>query len=135
MIITTLCSSYYNTDWNCCMYSLTLHCYIEECYQQICLVTPILIFVWHCFVVQSHFCQELKQPANTRYNVAITYVWLTHHQFNIQVACIMVALLLHYFFLALFCWMLCEAAILYLFASGIQLNKKLFIFYLLGWGK
>ena len=50
----------------------------------------------------------------------------------------MVAILLHYFFLAVFCWMLCEGIIILvmffaLFYKGIF--QRLFFFMIIGWGK
>ena len=50
----------------------------------------------------------------------------------------MVVALLHYFLLALFCWMLCEGVLLYfllvkVFGGGAE--DKVKYFYLFGWGK
>lgn len=50
----------------------------------------------------------------------------------------MLAALLHYFLLALFCWMLCEGVLLYfllvkVFGGGAE--DKVKYFYLFGWGK
>ena len=53
----------------------------------------------------------------------------------VQITCIIVASLLHYFFLALFCWMLCEGVVLYSLTAGTELKKKWYMFYLFGWGK
>ena len=54
-----------------------------------------------------------------------------------QIACRVVAALLHYFFLAAFCWMLCEGIMLYLMLVMVfsRLSKKWWLFLLLGWGK
>ncbi|XP_065913574.1 adhesion G protein-coupled receptor L4-like isoform X2 [Dysidea avara] len=51
--------------------------------------------------------------------------------------CLVVAILLHYFFLAVFCWMLCEGIIILvmffaLFYKGIF--QRLFFFMIIGWG-
>ena len=47
------------------------------------------------------------------------------------------AALLHYLFLAAFCWMLCEGVMLYLMLVVVfsKLSKKWWFFLLLGWGK
>ena len=52
--------------------------------------------------------------------------------------CLTVAILLHYFFLAVFSWMLCEAIVLlvaveFVFYEGFFKSRKFFA--LLGWGK
>ena len=52
--------------------------------------------------------------------------------------CTVLAALLHYFLLALFCWMLCEGVLLYIllvkvFGGGAE--DKVKYFYLFGWGK
>ena len=55
----------------------------------------------------------------------------------IQVACVVVAALLHYLFTAVFCWMLCEGIMLYLMlvVDSRTLAKKWWSFLILGWGK
>jgi latrophilin 3 len=47
------------------------------------------------------------------------------------------AALLNYFFLAVFCWMLCESVMLYLLLVVVfsKLSKRWWFFLLLGWGK
>ncbi len=57
---------------------------------------------------------------------------------NYQVGCTILAALLHYFLLALFCWMLCEGVLHYIllvkvFGGGAE--DKVKYFYLFGWGK
>ena len=54
-----------------------------------------------------------------------------------QVGCALVAALLHYFFLAAFCWMLCEGVMLYLMLVVVfsNLSKKWWFFLILGWGE
>ncbi len=54
-----------------------------------------------------------------------------------QVACALVAALLQYFFLAAFCWMLCEGIYLFLILVVVfsTLPKKWWLFLLIGWGK
>ena len=53
-------------------------------------------------------------------------------------SCLTVAILLHYFFMAAFCWMLCEGVLLFImlyfvFYKGIFKRKR--FFFALGWGK
>ena len=54
-----------------------------------------------------------------------------------QGGCAFVAALLHYFFLAAFCWMLCEGVMLYLKLVVVfsNLSKKWWFYLLLGWGE
>ena len=55
-----------------------------------------------------------------------------------QTGCTVIAALLHYFLLALFCWMLCEGVLLYILlvkVFGGGADDKVKYFYLLGWGK
>ena len=54
-----------------------------------------------------------------------------------QILCSVLAGLLHYFFLAVFSWMLCEGVMLYLMVVKVfsQLSKKWWFFLLLGYGK
>ena len=56
---------------------------------------------------------------------------------SLQGGCVFVTVLLHYFFLAAFCWMLCEGIMLYLMLVVVfsRLSKKWWFFLLLGWGK
>ena len=55
----------------------------------------------------------------------------------LQWLCTTVAVLLHYFFLAVFCWMLCEGVMLYLMMVVVfsRLSKRRWFFLLLGCGK
>jgi hypothetical protein len=55
----------------------------------------------------------------------------------LKVPCFVMAALLNYFFLAVFCWMLCESVMLYLLLVVVfsKLSKRLWFFLLLGWGK
>ena len=55
-----------------------------------------------------------------------------------QTGCIAIAVLLHYFLLALFSWMLCEGVLLYfllvkVFGAGAE--EKVKYFYIFGWGR
>ena len=56
---------------------------------------------------------------------------------TMQIGCAFVAGLLHYFFLASFCWMLCEGVMLYLMLVVVfsKLSKKWWFYLLLGWGE
>jgi hypothetical protein len=53
-----------------------------------------------------------------------------------RIGCAVVAALLHYFFTAVFCWMLCEGIMLYLMLVLVfnRISKKWWLFFLLGWG-
>ncbi|XP_065911483.1 adhesion G-protein coupled receptor D1-like [Dysidea avara] len=60
-----------------------------------------------------------------------------HNNCIIQAACIMVTVLLHYFFLATFSWMLCEGIIIYVLLVKVFYEgffKKLTFHFLVGWG-
>ncbi len=54
-----------------------------------------------------------------------------------QGACVFVAVWLHYFFLASFCWMLCEGIMLYLMLVVVfsKLSEKWWFFLLVGYGE
>ena len=54
-----------------------------------------------------------------------------------QIPCTIVAVFLHYFFLAAFSWMLCEAIMIYIFTVevfGANDRKWIYMYLLLGWG-
>ncbi|XP_065911525.1 adhesion G protein-coupled receptor L3-like [Dysidea avara] len=54
-----------------------------------------------------------------------------------KAGCISVTVLLHYFFIAAFCWMLCEGIIIYILLVKVFYNgffKKLPFYIVLGWG-
>ena len=55
----------------------------------------------------------------------------------VQVSCIVVAALLHYLFLSVFCWMLCEGIMLYLMLVLVfsKLSKKWWMFLIIGYGE
>ena len=63
------------------------------------------------------------------------------HACNCQVGCTVSASLLHYFLLALFCWMLCEGVLHYIVISkgdisgAVDVEDKVKYFYMFGWGK
>ena len=55
-----------------------------------------------------------------------------------QVGCTVSASLLHYFLLALFCWMLCEGVLFYILIVKVVKGggeDKVKYFYMFGWGK
>ena len=56
----------------------------------------------------------------------------------LQEGCIVVAAILHYFFLAVFCWMLCEGIIIYVMFVKVIYHgffQRMYFFWLIGWGK
>ena len=54
-----------------------------------------------------------------------------------QASCIFVAALLHYLFLSVFCWMLCEGIMLYLMLVLVfsKLAKRWWLFLIIGYGE
>jgi len=58
-------------------------------------------------------------------------------QHIIQVACQFVSAMLQYFFLASYCWMLCEGIMAYLLLVVVfsGLSKKWWFFLILGWSE
>ena len=68
-----------------------------------------------------------------------TYINLsTVFFYSSQVGCLVVAILLHYFFTAVFMWMLCEGILIYflpvkVFNTGI--GKKKWFYLAIGWGE
>ena len=71
--------------------------------------------------------------------MCISFMYITNnHAFFAQVACTVVAALMHYFFLAAFAWMLCEGIFLFLFLNFVFYNgffAKWYFYLGLGWGK
>ena len=58
--------------------------------------------------------------------------------FLFQVGCTAVAILLHYFFLAVFVWMLCEGIFVFIYFNFIFYTgffAKRYFYFGLGWGK
>ena len=58
--------------------------------------------------------------------------------FPLQVACSIVAALLHYFFLSAFSWMLCEGVMMYMLlvkVFGVHDKKWRIMYCLVGWGE
>ncbi|XP_065897929.1 adhesion G protein-coupled receptor L3-like isoform X2 [Dysidea avara] len=67
----------------------------------------------------------------------VTFVSGAETAVDSEVACIIVTVLLHYFFLAVFCWMLCEGIImLVMFVKVIYHGffQRMYFFLFLGWG-
>ena len=66
---------------------------------------------------------------------------LSFHACDCQVVCTVSASLLHYFLLALFCWMLCEGVLHYIvfgkagIGGFLEVEDKVKYFYMFGWGK
>ena len=67
----------------------------------------------------------------------MTKFWLMAKSFTLQIPCAIVTGILHYLFLAVFSWMLCEGVMLYLMLVKVfsSLPKKLWFFLLLGYGE
>ena len=101
-------------------YNLSIYLYILTC--------PSL-----CSVVISYLWLVWKLPKAARLAIE-TYSMLL---ILVQGGCAFVAALLHYFFLAGFCWMLCEGIMLYLMLVVVfsRLSKKWWFFLIIGWGK
>ena len=74
---------------------------------------------------------------NTTFSEQIKYLICCSSSTITQGGCAFVAALLHYFFLAAFCWMLCEGVMLYLKLVVVfsNLSKKWWFYLLLGWGE
>ena len=73
----------------------------------------------------------------------VCYLWCAsggdaHSCESFQGLCIFATALLQYFFLATFCWMLCEAVILYnmlVKVFGAHKRKWIYFYTVLGWGE
>ena len=54
----------------------------------------------------------------------------------VQISCKLVSALLHYFFLSAFCWMLCEAIMMYLLVIVVFSDwaTRWYLYMLIGWG-
>ena len=68
--------------------------------------------------------------------IVIVVVVLPVHA-SLQGGCLFVALMLHYLFLAAFCWMLCEGVMLYLLLVVVfsRVTRQWWLFVLIGYGK
>ncbi len=93
---------------------------------------------WSAYVI----CEAIVESEHSGC-VNIDYRWLSWSVNGIrcvcssQGACVFVAVWLHYFFLASFCWMLCEGIMLYLMLVVVfsKLSEKWWFFLLLGYGE
>lgn len=106
-----------------------------------CLVYPSILRIY------SHQNSLIFPPSNiflinySYKSVNFHLIWIHSYvtlNIFIQVACIIVAALLHYFLLATFCWMLCEGIkilmmVMFVFYKGVF--QKMFFFLFVGWGK
>jgi len=65
----------------------------------------------------------------------VLYVTVVFCKHAFQAACQAVTAIMQYFFLASFCWMLCEGIMLYLMLVLVfsMLSKKWWFFLILGW--
>ena len=58
--------------------------------------------------------------------------------YSLKESCLTVAILLHYFFMAAFCWMLSEGVLLFIMLYFVFYNgffKRKRFFFAIGWGK
>ena len=84
------------------------------------------------FVSGIETANKYRVSENTIFQIHVD-MFCTHKE-----SCLTVAILLHYFFMAAFCWMLCEGVLLFVmlhfvFYKGIFKRKR--FFFALGWGK
>ena len=85
------------------------------------------------------FVSGIEATSEYRVSHNVIYIY-TCKQFVFcpQASCLTVAILLHYFFMAAFCWMLCEGVLLFVmlnfvFYEGFLITKR--FFFAVGWGK
>ena len=91
------------------------------------------------FLALAVFVSGIEPASDSRVSVTLFSCLCPAHWFiKMQVGCKVVAALLHYFFTAVFAWMLCEGIMLYfllvkVFNTGLGQRK---LFYLaIGWGR
>ena len=91
------------------------------------------------FLALAVFVSGIEPASDSRVSVTLFSCLCPAHWFiKMQVGCKVVAALLHYFFTAVFTWMLCEGIMLYfllikVFNNGLGQRK---LFYLaIGWGR
>ena len=66
------------------------------------------------------------------------YMHMAEHIVVLQIACTVVAALLHYLFTAVFSWMLCEGILLYFLIVKVfsfKFTKRRWPYFIFGWGK
>ena len=86
---------------------------------------PLLLFIeWiyslHCrYHVERSTLRIIREPA-----------------FFPQAACVTIAALMQYFFMAAFCWMLIEGIYLYFFVVKVyNINTKMYMYHIISWGR
>ena len=89
---------------------------------------------WDCYWQHCKYIQTTVWSTQLKWTHRILSYYLFY---NYQVGCAFVAALLHYLFLAAFCWMLCEGVMLYLMLVAVfsKLSKRWWFFLILGWGE
>jgi hypothetical protein len=104
----------------------------------LCLMVVIIFY----FSLRKELLGKLHNFVNLNLCLALScglilFIAGIEHATGNKAACVMVSALQHYFFLSTFCWMLCEAILMYIIVSGVfkANNKKWILFYLgIGWG-
>jgi hypothetical protein len=118
-------------------FALTLLTYIGCGISLVCLALSILFYLSYskALFTSVHYFVHLNLAMALFLGYAVfligTYYGTQHH-----IACGVVAGLLHYLFLSVFCWMLCEGIMLYLMLVIVfsKLSKKWWLFLIIGWG-
>ena len=81
----------------------------------------------------------------------IEWIYSLHHRYHVerstlriirepaffpQAACVTIAALMQYFFMAAFCWMLIEAIYFYFFVVKVyNINTKMYMYHVISWGR
>jgi hypothetical protein len=104
----------------------------------VCLLISIIFFI----SLRKELIKRLHNFVHLNLCIAlacglIVFIGGMEHATSIQVACVIVSVLQHYFFLAAFSWMLCEAVMIYvLLVRVFRANdrKWIYLYLSLGWG-
>ena len=106
-------------------------CSSQSCYITLSGLSDVCSWSWNS-----------KKPQSKWLFISSVYIliWLIHAPYQYcyhQVSCIVVAALLHYLFLAAFCWMLCEGVMMFLLLVVVfsKLSNRWWFFLLIGYGK
>ena len=100
-------------------------------------ISQLLFFLlYQCLLVEQKL---LKMTGYVEYIVLNIYHYTELYIYlSTQVGCIFVTTLLHYLFLSVFCWTLCEGIIMFIMFYSVFYHgffQRMYFYLIIGWGK